>query len=230
MVLKLLAKITNLVGTGRKLLFNNKSQIGDLVIDGTHLETITYSNNISTHPIESGAYVADHIYINPLRVMMECSITDDSGDLIDAVREIGSLFQGNILTNLSNKFQGKGAKQTAAYEFLKDLANSKSTVTIVNKLDVLPNMAVESVSMPRSKETGDRLYFTITLQQISFATVDRTTSLNNKYNLTGSKNLGKQVNLNPNIDQKEKGASAMLNGGRVVRDFLEDAYYNLGGY
>lgn len=219
MAIKLLASLTNLVGTGRKILFNNQSKIGDLVIDGTHLETITYSNNITTHPIESGAYVADHIYINPLRVIMECSITDDSGSIIDGIREIGSLFQGNILTNLSNKFQGKGAKQTAAYEFLKDLAGSKSTVTIVNKLDVLPNMAVETISMPRSKETGDRLYFSITLQQISYATVARTTLLNNKYNISGVKNLGKQTNLKPNIDQEEQGRTALLNTGATVRDF-----------
>ena len=220
MAIKLLASLTNLVGTGRKLLFSNQSKIGDLVIDGTHLETITYSNNITTHPIESGAYVADHIYINPLRVMMECSITDDSGNIIDGLREIGSLFQGNILTNISNKFQGKGAKQTAAYEFLKDLAGSKSTVTIVNKLDVLPNMAVESVSMPRSKETGDRLYFTITLQQISFATVARTSILNNKYNIKGVTNLGKQVNLKPNVEQEEQGRTALSNIGSKVANFF----------
>jgi hypothetical protein len=211
MALNLLAKISNLVGVGKKILFNNKSQIGDLVIDGTHLETITYSNNITTHPIESGAYVADHIYINPLRVTMDCSITDSAGDIIGGIREIGSLFKGNLLTNLSNKFQGKGAKQTAAYEFLKDLAGSKATVTIVNKLDVLPNMAIESVSMPRTSETGDRLYFSITLQQISYATVARTTSLNNKYNVSGKVNIGKQNSKVATPEETIKAKSTLAN-------------------
>lgn len=224
MSISLLAKLSNLVGVGKKLLFNNKSQIGDLVIDGTHLETITYSNNITTHPIESGAYVADHIYINPLRVTMDCSITDTAGDLIGGIREIGSLFNGNILTNLSNRFQGKGAKQTAAYEFLKDLAGSKSTVTIVNKLDVLPNMAVESVSMPRTSETGDRLYFSITLQQISYATVARTTSLSNKYNVTGKTNLGKQVSKDATPDEANKAASALSRPTRAITDFAKGLF------
>ena len=211
MSIKLLAKFSNLVNVGKKILFNNKSQIGDLVIDGTHLETITYSNNITTHPIESGAYVADHIYINPLRVTMDCSITDSAGDIIGGIREIGSLFNGNLLTNLSNRFQGKGAKQTAAYEFLKDLAGSKSTVTVINKLDVLPNMAIESVSMPRTSETGDRLYFSITLQQISYATVARTTSLSNKYNVGGKVNLGKQNSRPAAPEEVTKIKSAGIN-------------------
>jgi len=221
MGINLLAKLSNIVGVGKKILFNNKSQIGDLVIDGTHLETITYSNNITTHPIESGAYIADHIYINPLRVTMECSITDSAGNIVDNFREIGSLFKGNFLTNLSNKFQGKGAKQTAAYEFLKDLAGSKSTVTIVSKLDVLPNMAVESISMPRNSETGDRLYFTITLQQITYATVARTTSLNNKYNVNGKVNLGKQTNKPVTQDEAVKANTALYNAGKIAKNFVK---------
>ncbi len=210
MAIKLLAKLTNLVGISKKLLFNNKSQIGDLVIDGTHLETITYSNTITSHPVESGSYIADHIYINPLRVVMDCSITDSAGDLVGGLREIGSLFTGNILTNLSNRYQGKGAKQTAAYEFLKDLAGSKSTVTIVNKLDVLQNMAVETVSMPRSNETGDRLFFSITLQQISFATVERTTGLSRKYNIAGKLNLGKQESRPTTTEETQKAGSTLI--------------------
>lgn len=212
MGISLLAKITNLVGVGKKLLFDNKSKIGDLIIDGTHLETISYSNNITTHPIESGSFVSDHIYINPLKVVMDCSITDSSANLIGAVKEVVDIFNGNILTNLSNRFQGKGAKQTAAYEFLKDLALSKSTVTIVNKLDVLPNMAIESLSIPRNNEVGDRLYFSITLQQLSYATVSKTTSLNKTYNLGGianKLNLGKQTNRIATPQETEKGGSTL---------------------
>lgn len=229
MAISLLAKISNLVSVGKKILFNNKSQIGDLVIDGTHLETITYSNTITNHPIESGAYIADHIYINPLRVVMDCSITDSAGDLVGGIREIGALFTGNILNNISNKFQGKGPKQTAAYEFLKDLANSKSTVTIVNKLDVLPNMAIESVSMPRTNETGDRLYFSITLQQLSFATVQRTTLLNNKYNVAGKLNLGKQTSRIAKPEEVLKAESPMISLGRKLKGAGNQIVNFIGG-
>ena len=208
MTVSLLAKLTNLVGVGRKLLFDTKSQIWDLVIDGTHLETISYSNNITNHPVESGSFISDHIYINPLKVTMDCSITDSAADLIGGIREIGNLFSGNILTNLSNRFQGKGAKQTAAYEFLKNLALSKSTVTIVNKLDVLPNMAIESLSLPRTNETGDRLFFSITLQQLSFASVEKVTSLGKVYNLKGKLNLGKQESRAPTTQEAVKGGFA----------------------
>ena len=209
MAIKLLAKLTNLVGASKKLLFNNKSQIGDLVIDGTHLSDITYSNTITDHSIESGANVSDHIYSNSLRVKMDCSITDSAGDLVEALQEIGSLFNGNILTNLSNKFRGKGAKQTAAYEFLKDLAGSKSTVTIVDKLDVLPNMTIESVSFPRTNETGDRLFFSINLKQIRFATVEKATGLNRTYNIGGKLNLGKQESRVAAPEEAEKAKSTL---------------------
>jgi hypothetical protein len=144
---------------------------------------------------------------------MDCSITDTSANIIGATQDIINIFRGNIFNNLSNKFSGKGAKQTAAYEFLKDLALSKSTVTIVNKLDVLPNMVIESLSFPRTNETGDRLFFSITLQQISYATVSKTTSpsLSRSYNLGGNLNLGKQANRVPTAQESAKGASALTN-------------------
>jgi hypothetical protein len=214
MSIKLIAKLSNLVGATKKLLFNTKTQMGDLVIDATHSVNINYSNSITTHPIESGAFVSDHIYINPLEVSMDCSITDSSSNIISAVRDIAGLLNGNILNNLANKFKGKGVKQIDAYQYLKDLVGSKSTITIVDKLDVFRDMAVLSISVPRTSETGDRLYFSITLRQIKYATVAYATGLNRSYNINGRTSLGKQNSKEATPEQvvRTKTASANLSG------------------
>ncbi len=210
-MVSLLAKVTNFVGVGKSLFFNAKNQIGDLVIDGTHLQDVTLSNTITEHSCEDGRYVADNIYINSLRLKMDCSIVDNPTDVIGSVREIGSLFNGNIANNLKNKFMGVSTKQKAAYQFLEDLCNSKQTVTVVSKLAIYPNMAVESVSIPITSQTGNRLQFSINLKQMRYARVEKIATLSRRYNTDGLKNLGKQSNKEATPEQQKKAASAIGN-------------------
>ena len=215
MAISLIAKVSNLVGAGKKLLFSNKSKIGDLFIDGTHLETIDYSSEITNHPIETGSSISDHIYKSPLKVIMEGSITDTSVDLVGTAKNVINMFDGNLLNNVINKFNGKGQKQTAAYEFLKDLHDNKTIVTIVNYLDTFENMVIESLNFPRSRDTGERLFFTITLKQVTLASMKNVSISNNPrgvQDMINSKlSLGKQQTTTPNIAETTKASSSLFN-------------------
>lgn len=215
MAITLLAKITNLVGSGKKLLFSNHSKIGELFIDGTHMETIDYSSEITNHPIETGSSISDHIYINPLKVKMEGSITDTSVDIVGTIKDVAGLFDGNLLNNLVDKFKGKGSKSTAAYELLKDLHASKSLVTVVNYLDTFDNMVIETLTFPRDNKVGNRLFFEITLKQITLASVKTVSISRNPRSVQDMVNnkleTGRQQTNTPTPVEAGKTGSALFN-------------------
>jgi hypothetical protein len=215
MAITLLAKISNLVGVGKKLLFTNQSKIGELFIDGTHLETIDYSSEITNHPIETGSSISDHIYINPLKVKMEGSITEASVDIIGTVKDIAGLFDGNLLNNAVNKFKGNSTKLTAAYELLKDLHASKSLVTVINYLDTFDNMVIETLTFPRDNKVGNRLFFEITLKQITLASVKTVSISRNPRSVQDMINnkleTGRQQTNAPTPLESVKTSSALFN-------------------
>jgi hypothetical protein len=213
MAITLLASIANLTSVGKKLLFNTQSKIGDLFIDGTHLETIEYSSEITKHPVEGGSSVSDHIYINPLQIRMTGSITESSVDIIGTVKDIASLLQGNILNNIIDKFAGVGTKSAIAYQLLKDLHTSKAMVSVVNYLDSFDNMVIETLTFPRDNTTGNRLFFEITLKQITLATVSTVSISKNPRNvrdmLSGKLETGRQQSKVPTNLESSKTTSAL---------------------
>ncbi len=215
MAITLLAKITNLVGSGKKLLFSSQSKIGELFIDGTHLETIEYSNTITNHPIESGSSISDHIYTNPIIVKMQGSITDTSVDIIGTIKDVTGLFDGNLLNNVVDKFKGKGSKSTAAYELLKGLSDTKSLVTVVNYLDTFDNMVIENLTFPRDNKVGNRLLFEITLKQITLASVKTVSISRNPRSVqdmvNGKLKTGRQQTTIPTEVESVKTNSALFN-------------------
>lgn len=215
MAITLLASISNLLGVSKNLLFSNKSKIGDLFIDGTHLEVINYSNTMTDHPVEGGSSISDHVYTNPLKVMMTGSITDSSVDVFNTAKDFINIFDGNILTNVVDKFRGRGTKSTLAYELLKDLHTTKSTVSIINYLDTFDNMIIETLSFPRNNKTGDRLFFEITLKQITLAsvkTVNISSSSRSTVDAYSSKSiLGRQQTKAPTSTETSNTRSAAKN-------------------
>jgi hypothetical protein len=211
----LLADITNLVGVSKRLLISNQSKIGNLFIDATHLENIEYSSVITEHYIESGSTVSDHINIRPLQIRMEGSITDSSVDIVGNIKDIMSLFSGNIQSNVTNKLKGKSTKQIMAYELLVGLHANKSPLTIVNYLNTFDNMFIENLIFPRDNTIGNRLFFQITLKQINFATVKTIDILLNSKSvqdmISNKFKTGRQQTIAPTATEQTRGSSAAIN-------------------
>lgn len=169
----IVAGLSNLLSVGRDLFIDNKTRIGDLVIDATHSESINYSNEITDHPIGSGASISDHIYAKPTVLKLEGSIIDSSIDIIGTSQNVIDLFNGNLFTNVANKIQGLSTKERTAYEVLKALNANKQPVTVVTALDSFENMAIETLTFPRDQETNARLLFQIMLKQVTYVNVER---------------------------------------------------------
>lgn len=211
----IVAGLSNLLSVGRSLIVDNKTRIGDLVIDATHSESINYSNEITEHPIGSGASISDHIYAKPTILKLEGSIIDSSIDIIGTTQNIIDVFNGSPFTNVANKIQGLSTKERTAYEVLKALNANKQPVTVITALDSFENMAIETLAFPRDEETNARLLFQITLKQITYVNVERVFVAGNRRPtrdlISDRLNFGTQQTENLTSKENVAAGSALAN-------------------
>lgn len=193
MAIRLLASLDSLINANKNLLTSNKTIVGDLILDASHIENIKYSSKLTDHYVENGSIISDHILLQPVSLSLEGSVTDDSIDIVGYAQSFFNLPKFNF-SNISNK----GAKQIAAYELLTGLYNSKSLVTVVAYLDTFTDMAIENLVFPNDANTGNRLFFKIELKKANFATV-RTVNVGT---LSGSASVNSGNNLQDMVSKK----------------------------
>lgn len=196
MAIKLLANLDSLINAGKNLLIANKTVIGDLILDASHIENIKYSSKLTDHYVENGSVISDHILLQPVSFSLEGSVTDDSIDIVGYAQSFFNLPKFNS-SNISNR----GAKQIAAYELLTSLYNSKSLVTVVAYLDTFTDMAIENLVFPNDANTGNRLFFKIELKKANFATVKTVNvgTLSSSGSINSGKNLQDMVSKKTNL-------------------------------
>lgn len=124
----------------------NLPSIGSIQIDATISEDHNYSNDVTDHPIENGASISDTIIQKPFSLSMECIVS--ASPLSDKVTD------------------STPQRVDRTYAALARLAQSKSLVTVVTAVRTYTNMAISTLSVPRSKDDGNSLRFNVTFKQI----------------------------------------------------------------
>ena len=196
MAIRLLASLDSLINANKNLLTSNKTIIGDLVLDASHIENIKYSSKLTDHYVENGSVISDHILLQPVSLSIEGTVTDDTIDIVGYAQTIFNLPKINFANTLLNN---KGAKQVAAYELLTNLYNSKSLVTVVAYLDTFTDMAIENLTFPNDANTGNRLFFRIDLKKANFATVKKLNVGLSGNSINSGKNLQDMVSKKTNL-------------------------------
>lgn len=129
--------------------------VGAVELDASLQENHVLENEITEFPVEEGTDITDHIRKKPERV----TIT-------------------GIITNHPNTFGGAlGNPDRAgeAYEKFLEMVNKAQVVTVVTTLRQYANMAIESISIPRSAQKGQHIEVTISLREIKTAVVESVT-------------------------------------------------------
>ena len=121
--------------------------INQIILDATISERHDHSSEVTTHPIETGGFVADHIYENPRVVTIEGEITDSP------------IVPFNIMAGLS-------ARRLEAYDQLVLIHKARAVVRLVTGLKVYADMVMRSLSVPRDPGTGGRLQFSAEFVEI----------------------------------------------------------------
>ncbi len=179
---------TNLLGKSKVSVFANTSEgVAGYTFDAVLEETLDMSAEITTYPVESGANVADHRVIQPIRYKIRGVVSNTP------IKVSVADFAGGIVSNLvDNPIVAAAAGLSAGYlagVFGKDTSSTnaqaalKALITILEgekPFDVvsgditLKNMVITKISRTRTPENENALVFDLDLQEL--VTIDRLNS------------------------------------------------------
>lgn len=128
--------------------------IDGFAIDCAEREEHSFDSEITEHPVETGADVADHVRARPIVVTIEGIVSDTP---------IGEI--------VAQGFREEGEKPSdAAKAKLLQIRDDREPVPLETSLGGYTNMLLESVSFPRSASDGDSLRFRATFKQVVLVT------------------------------------------------------------
>lgn len=122
--------------------------IDGFVIDCLLSDNHTFESEVTEFPVENGSTISDNIRKKPMTVVMECIISNTPIDPALQYRSEGSVPADD------------------AYAMLLAIRRDRRLVQIATSLDHYDNMALETLTIPRSSGRGDELRFTATFKQV----------------------------------------------------------------
>ena len=115
-----------------------KVSIGGLVFDAVLKTDHTSKLTVTSHPIESGANISDHAFIEPAEITVEIGMTDCNG------------------VGVSDKM----------FKSLQALQFSRQRITVVTRYRTYQNMLIVSMSVPDDFMTMNALKAMLMLREI----------------------------------------------------------------
>ncbi len=132
---------------------------GILELDASLNENHNASASVTGHPIELGAEISDHIFLNPRRYTVEGIVSDSPVSFL----AIGAVSIGAI-TDLT----GGVSPSINAFQELNNLLESREPFDIVSGLHFYEDMVITDLTFPKSFDIGRAIRFTAQLQQLTF--------------------------------------------------------------
>lgn len=130
-----------------------KTNIGGFFFDGflkvSHDRRLTTTKN----PVETGASIVDHAYMEPSVITMDIIMSDAHESLI------------------SEQFVGGYARHVQAWQILKELQENRIPMFVFTKLDSYENMVITSMQADDTADTYSSLRATVELTEIPVARV-----------------------------------------------------------
>lgn len=151
--------------------YSVKNGVAEISFDLILSESHTLTSIVSSHPVQDGSVISDHI-INDLRkgglkgLVSNFSITRESFDTTEALQV--SAGQEVI----------RGVSSNAAadvWKAFKLLHEARQLVTITTVLEVYDNVAITNVATSRDGTSGEALVFEVTFQQVKSVKLKETT-------------------------------------------------------
>lgn len=103
------------------------------------------SLTITQHPVETGAAITDHSYVNPFRFNFEIGMTD---------------------VVASPQVPGLATRSVNAYQALVQMQIARQLLTLTSKYGNYQNILIESIDVSDNYQTKNAMKATITLLQV----------------------------------------------------------------
>lgn len=148
----------------------------DAYIKMTHTSTLT----ITEQPVQTGAALADHAYLQPQELQMDIGMSDVAKSFIPG------------------QFTDSGpSRSVTAYQILRQLQAQRIPILINTRLNTYQNMLVEVISAPDDYTTLNAMKCTVTFREILVAQVT-TVKISARPAVTNSTNGGSPLPVQPN--------------------------------
>jgi len=122
-----------------------------LYFDAVTRRSENNSAKVSTHPVETGFVISDHVSISNKKLSVEGVISDANNSLLNIA-----------IQNTSDS--------SAARDFLKELFEVRKVVTLVTPEAEHTNMIITNLTFNRDKATRKELSFSMRLEEIRTVT------------------------------------------------------------
>lgn len=130
--------------------------IPDVVITEEHDDEVT----LTRHPVDRGAAIADHAYIQPATVTVIFAWSDSS-------RLINSVMNGSILKGLMTTRQ--------VYEKMQEIMRARKLLKLSTGKRKYDNVIITKMSTTSSADTESSLILEITFEEVNLVSVAETT-------------------------------------------------------
>lgn len=130
-----------------------KTNIGGFFFDAVINVSTEHQAVITSHPVQSGANISDHVCLEPVTISMQIKMSD----------AMDSMVRG--------QWHGAYTKSVSAYRKLCELQAARLPVTVLTRLNQYPNMVISGIHVDDDVNTLYGLQATIEMQQIIMATV-----------------------------------------------------------
>lgn len=129
------------------------TNVGGLFFDAVITVDTEHSATITNHPVQWGANISDHMYVNPVTITMEIGMSDAMASMV------------------GGQWSGRDTKSVSAYQKLVDLMEAREPFSVWTRLKHYPNMVIESLSVNDDSTTLYGLRASVTMKQIIMACV-----------------------------------------------------------
>lgn len=145
-----------------------------------------HTSTITSHPVESGVNISDHIFTNNV--------------VIDIMGEFSNLptrlVQGNLVNYQNN------SRDQEAWGVLFKIYSQEQPITVVSRFQVYENCFITALTALDEVDTGETLRFSMTLEQVRFATLQERASTFSVAAQYGDQ-TAKKDNKGPSTDKKD---------------------------
>lgn len=190
-------------------------------------ESHSLENNITSHPIEGGSPITDHIQNELRKGSLKCLISNHS-----IIRGFApqpppdNIAAGTAISTMTRPGWKQENVALNSWEMMKTLWRSCQLVTVVTSMETYTNVGIKSIATQRDGETGDWLEFDLSFQEVSTVTLG-TKVITTKVNANTSK--GKKVAGKASQGKKQTKEVEAKPGKTVKPSAMEKVYHSVTG-
>lgn len=137
-----------------------KATIGVVSLDASISETHTRNAEVTSHPVEDGADISDHIRLEPETLSIRGIVSDTPIVWLATFRSPSPIVDDITTVN---------ARVDLAYAELQRVMNEGELVSVVTSLRAYENMAITGMSVRRDASTGNVLDVDLDLREVILA-------------------------------------------------------------